>query len=77
MRHQLCLLLPFVLAAVRSLASGIQSVGKSEERSMILVETEYEGLLMAVFCLTGLLITISLNVRFPDLGAVIAEYNRF
>jgi hypothetical protein len=29
------------------------------------------------FCVIGLLITLNLMLRFPDLGALIAQYNQF
>ena len=77
MRHPLFLLLPFVLAATRSLASGIQSRGKPGARPTILAEREYEVLLIVIFCLSGLLVALNLIFRFPNLGAVIAEYNQF
>jgi hypothetical protein len=77
MRHPLFLFLPFVLAATRSLVLGVQSPGKLAVRSTIPSETEYEALLIVILCLTGLLISLSMMVRFPELGAVIAEYNQF
>ena len=52
------------------------SAGKSEGRAVISAETEYGFLLVAIFCLTGLLITLGAMIYFPDLGAVIAEYNQ-
>jgi hypothetical protein len=30
-----------------------------------------------LFCLIGLLITAVVMLRFPDLGAIIAQYNQF
>jgi hypothetical protein len=77
MTHPLFLLLPFVLAATRSLAVGVHLPGESGRRPAIPVETEYEILLIVIFCLTGLVICLSLMFRFPDFGAVIAEYNQF
>ncbi|MGB6444880.1 MAG: hypothetical protein WBF47_06750 [Xanthobacteraceae bacterium] len=32
---------------------------------------------VAAFCLIGLLLTLNLIFRFPDMGAVIAQYNQF
>ena len=32
---------------------------------------------IVAFCLLGLLLTLSFILRFPDLGAVIEQYNRF
>jgi hypothetical protein len=77
MRHPLFLLLPFVLAATRSLAFGIQSPGKPGARPTIPAEREYKVLLIVVFSLSGLLVALTLIFRFPELGAVIAEYNQF
>jgi hypothetical protein len=78
MRHSLFLLLPVVLAgATRSLALGIQLPGKWGVHPTIPTEAEYEALIIAIFCLTGLLLYLGLMIRFPDLGAVIAEYNQF
>jgi hypothetical protein len=74
MRHPLLLLLPMVLAASRSLAFGIHS---SSVRPMMPAETESEGLLIIIFCLIGLLMTLSFMIMFPNFGAVIAEYNQF
>lgn len=76
MRYPLLIFFPLVLAAARSLAFGIQTPGPSEERTTISAETEYRFLLIAIFCLTGLLLTLGAMVFFPDLGAVIAEYNQ-
>jgi hypothetical protein len=33
--------------------------------------------MIVVFCLLGLLLTLTLILRFPDLGAVIEQYNQF
>jgi hypothetical protein len=33
--------------------------------------------LVIQFCLIGLLVTLILMLRFPDLGAVIEQYNQF
>jgi hypothetical protein len=73
MLHPLFLLLPFVLAAMRSFAVGIQLRGKPT----VSAETEYEFLLVAIFCLTSLVFALHLILRFPDVGAVIAEYYQF
>jgi hypothetical protein len=32
---------------------------------------------IVTFCVIGLLITLNLMFRFPDLGALIAQYNQF
>ncbi|MFY9835196.1 MAG: hypothetical protein WAK55_01775 [Xanthobacteraceae bacterium] len=70
-------ILPFVLAAARSLTLGIQSLSGLEWRPTIPAEAEYEFLAVAIFCLLGLLVALSLIMRFPDFGTVIAEYNQF
>jgi hypothetical protein len=77
MRHSALLLLPAVLAATRSLAFGIQSSRKSGARQTIPAETEYEILLVVIFCLTGLLVSLYLMTRFPELGAAISQLNQF
>jgi len=77
MSHPLFLLLPFVLAATRSLADGIRLSSESGRRPTIPVETEHECLMIVIFCLTGLLIGLTLMFRFPDFGAVIADCNQF
>jgi hypothetical protein len=33
--------------------------------------------MVIAFCLLGLLLTLTLILRFPDLGAVIEQYNQF
>jgi hypothetical protein len=77
MHHPLILVLPFVFAAARSLTLGIQSPSRFESRPTISVEAEYKLLTIMTFCLLGLLIALSLMVRFPEFGTVIAEYNQF
>jgi hypothetical protein len=32
---------------------------------------------IVIFCTIGLLITLNLMLRFPDFGALIAQYNQF
>ena len=32
---------------------------------------------IVIFCAIGLLITLNLMLRFPDFGALIAQYNQF
>jgi hypothetical protein len=32
---------------------------------------------IVIFCAIGLLVTVNLILRFPDLGALIAQYNQF
>jgi len=76
MRDVLLLLFPVVLAATRSLSFGIQSPSRGM-RPTITAETEFEFLLIAICCLTGLLVSLYLMTRFPELGAIITEYNQF
>ena len=76
MRYSLFFLLPFALAAARSLAGTIQLPGKSEGRPTISADAECRALLIVIFCLSGLLVILTLMLRFPDLGAVIEEYNQ-
>jgi hypothetical protein len=33
--------------------------------------------MIVAFCLIGLLLTLNVILRFPDLGAVIEQYNQF
>jgi hypothetical protein len=77
MRDPLLVLLPAVIAATRSLASGIQSPKRRGLRSAISAETECQFLLVMIFCLTGLLVSLYAVTRFPDLGLAIAEMNQF
>lgn len=77
MRYPLFFLLPFALAAARSLACTIHLPGISEGRPTVSADTEFRFLSIVIFCLTGLLVTLIVMMRFPDLGAVIAEYNQF
>jgi hypothetical protein len=46
-------------------------------RRLVSAEAEYEFLKIAIFCLLGLIATLSLMTRFPELGALIASYNQF
>jgi hypothetical protein len=39
--------------------------------------TSPEPPMIIAFCLLGLLLTLTFILRFPDLGAVIEQYNRF
>lgn len=76
MREPLFLLLPFVLAATRSLALGIQSLSRAGARPLISAETEHHALRIIIFGLIGLLVTLFVMTRFPHLGAVMTEYNQ-
>lgn len=33
--------------------------------------------MIVAFCLLGLLVTLQIMIRFPDLGLIISEYNQF
>jgi hypothetical protein len=77
MSNLLVLILPFVLAATRSLRLGIQSPIRLKSRPTIPAEVEYEFLAVAIFCLIGLLVVLNLIFRFPDFGVLIVEYNQF
>lgn len=77
MRGALLVLLPFFLGAVRSLAFGLQSPSEPGARRAIAAEMEYQVLLITIFCLTGLLASLCLINRFPELGAAVAEMNQF
>jgi hypothetical protein len=34
-------------------------------------------IVIVLFCAIGLLVTVNLMLRFPDLGTLIAQYNQF
>jgi hypothetical protein len=76
MRHPLILVIAGFFAA-RSLSLGIQSAARSSIRPILSAENESELLKIIIFCLIGLLATFGLMIRYPDLGAIIAEYNQF
>jgi hypothetical protein len=77
MSNPLVLVLLFGVAATRSLMLGLQSPSRLGNRPIIPAEIEHKLLTIATFCLFGLLVTLNLVIRFPDLGTVIAEYNQF
>jgi hypothetical protein len=76
MSTPLVLLLLSILAAARSLALGLRSSSLGS-RPTISVEIEYEFLKPAIFFLLSSWVTLNLMMRFPGLGAVIADYNQF
>ena len=76
MSDPLVLVLPFIFAATRSLTLVIQSPSRHGSRPIISAEKEHAFLTVVTFCLIGLLVG-GLMVRFPDLGALIEEYNQF
>jgi len=39
--------------------------------------TDPDLLTVVAFCLIGLLLTLNVMLRFPDLGAIIEQYNQF
>ena len=77
MSDPLVLVLPFIFAATRSLTLVIQSPSRHGSRPIISAEKEHAFLTVVMFCLIGLLVGLGLMVRFPDLGALIEEYNQF
>jgi hypothetical protein len=77
MHNPLILLVPFILAATRSLAFAIRSPGKPGLCSTTPAEMEFQILLTVVFSLSGLLASLYLMIQFPELGSAIAELNQF
>lgn len=77
MRHPFFLILPLVVSVMRSLAFGLQLPSKDGAPSTIPAETEYEALVIAIFCLAGLVVSFYVMAQFPELGATIAELNQF
>jgi len=59
----------------------MSSLSKSEKASpwswLVVVITEPNLMAVALFCAIGLLVTFNLILRFPDLGAIIAQQNQF
>ena len=49
---------------------GLQGLEKSTDRS-----TDFSMLVVVAFCLIGFLLTLNFMLRFPDMGALIAQYN--
>ena len=46
--------------------------------SWLVASTRDPGLIAVIlFCAIGLLVTLNLILRFPDLGAIIAQCNQF
>jgi hypothetical protein len=77
MGHPSVLILPFVLAATRSLALGVQPRPHSAGRRGVSAETEFAFLTVVAFSLAGLWLTIKFMMRFPELGLLIQQYNQF
>lgn len=80
------ILVPAVLAAL-SLTSAFQSPTNPANRRTQETEIAWSRFTAAItnldlqvvvaFCLIGLLLTLNLIFRFPNMGAVIAQYNQF
>ena len=49
----------------------------SRWREFVAVFTNPDLPMIVVICLLGLLLTFSLILRYPDLGALIEQYNQF
>ena len=49
----------------------------SQWREFLAIFSNSDLPMIIAFCLLGLLLTLSLMLRFPDLGAVIEQYNQF
>jgi hypothetical protein len=63
---------------VRELQALPQAKSASESwHRAYAVLTDPELQIIVAFCLIGLLLTLNLIFRFPDMGAVIAQYNQF
>jgi hypothetical protein len=77
MSNTLVLIVPIILAATRSLTFGIRPPSRLKSHPIVPAEKEYEFLTVVAFCLFGLLVALNLMVCFPDLGAVVSEYNQF
>ena len=55
-----------------------RSVKKTGQWPWVVTELKDPDLTaIALFCAIGLLATINVILLFPDLGAIIAQYNRF
>jgi hypothetical protein len=52
-------------------------VTKSASWSRLVAARDSDLTAVAIFCAIGLLATLNLILRFPDLGAIIAQYNQF
>jgi hypothetical protein len=52
------------------------TVNNTRHRTITRIMTP-DLLVVVAFCLIGLLLMLNMMFRFPDLGAVIEQYNRF
>jgi hypothetical protein len=50
---------------------------KKKQHSLSKDKSHRDVRIVVVFCLIGFLLTLILIFRFPNIGAVIAEYNQF
>ena len=79
-------LVPIVFA-VLSASHVLQRLIRPADRRTRRTETEWSRLVTVIadpdlhaviaYCLMGLLLTLNLILRFPDLGAIIEQYNQF
>jgi uncharacterized membrane protein YdfJ with MMPL/SSD domain len=76
-----------VAFAVLSASHVLQRLIRPADRRTRRTETEWSRLVTVIadpdlhavvaYCLMGLLLTLNLILRFPDLGAIIEQYNQF
>ena len=69
------------------LTRGLQTQGNAADRSFITWKTAYHRtvatltdpdlIAIVAFCVLGLLVALNVILRFPDLGALIEQYNQF
>jgi hypothetical protein len=64
------------------LRRGLQTQGNPADRSFITWKTvaaltDPDLIAIVAFCVLGLLVALNVILRFPDLGALIEQYNRF
>jgi hypothetical protein len=69
------------------LRRGLQTQGNPADRSFITWKAAYHRTVVTLtdpdliasiaFCVLGLLVALNVILRFPDLGALIEQYNRF
>jgi hypothetical protein len=64
------------------LRRGLQTPGNPADRSFITWKTvatltDPDLIAIVAFCVLGLLVALNVILRFPDLGALIEQYNRF
>lgn len=80
------IVVPTVLAALsitRALQSPLKPTSRRTQRTetlqsqLITVITDLNLQAVVAFCLIGFLLTLYFILRFPDLGALIEQYNQF